>query len=169
MKLTNEEIARVFAMYLGCDIEFVYNSPYVTWIRENRRANLIGVRGIAAVLNPIRRNGKLDKNSENHLKVHLCKLLLTPLKNISDEDAIEVAKLKKKNIYNEGDEDAPKGRQGLLDYGYGIVITKSFCHEGFQYLMQKGYAVPLFFKVNHWANGKTAIELGIAISTPLSV
>lgn len=38
----------------------------------------------------------------------------------------------------------------------------------YQYLIFKGYAVPLWFGVNHWANGKTAIELGIAIDKTLN-
>jgi hypothetical protein len=33
----------------------------------------------------------------------------------------------------------------------------------FQYLISKGYAVPLWFGIDYWANGKTAIELNIAI------
>jgi len=33
----------------------------------------------------------------------------------------------------------------------------------YQDLIHKGYAVPIYFGPDHWANGKTAIELGIAI------
>jgi len=35
-------------------------------------------------------------------------------------------------------------------------------YDAYLYLISKGYAVPLFFEPNHWANGKTAIELNIA-------
>jgi hypothetical protein len=33
----------------------------------------------------------------------------------------------------------------------------------YQYLIQQGYAVPLFYGVGHPMNGKTAIELGLAL------
>jgi hypothetical protein len=35
--------------------------------------------------------------------------------------------------------------------------------ESFNQLILYGYAVPLWFGIGHWANGLTAIELGIAI------
>lgn len=82
------------------------------------------------------------------------KLLLKPLSAITDEDAIEVAKL---------DLNIPTAETGkfIVDrinrLGGGDNYT-------IQYLISKGYAVPLFFGVNHWANGKTAIELGIALT-----
>lgn len=62
MELTNEQIARVFAMYLGC--YFIDEG----W-KESRKC-----------LYP-------------HEMPHSCKLLLKPLSAITDEDAIEVAKI----------------------------------------------------------------------------
>lgn len=40
---------------------------------------------------------------------------------------------------------------------YGLRIFSAY-----QYLISKGYAAPLFFEPNHFANYKTAIELDLA-------
>lgn len=119
--LTNEEIARVFAMYLGqkCT-DWVNIVTYNAWLLHMCRFDL--------------------------------KLLLTPLELISDEDAIEVAKMCMLP-------DATK----FHTPEYGRTFLDDFNWETYQYLISKGYAVPLFFVPSHWANGKTAIELGIAI------
>lgn len=34
----------------------------------------------------------------------------------------------------------------------------------FQFLVSKGYAMPMWFELGHWANGKTALELGLGLS-----
>ncbi len=53
-----------------------------------------------------------------------------------------------------------------LDHTIGRVQLN--CRDGapyqmiYQYLMKQGYAVPLYFGPDHWANGKTALELEIA-------
>jgi len=49
--------------------------------------------------------------------------------------------------------------QWLSKYGKNRDVS----FEIYQYLVQQGYAVPLFFGLNNCANRKTAIELGIAI------
>lgn len=149
MKLTNEEIARVYRMYMPCEIA-----------DNGKRYELDGILK--------NENGltffTVDKNMglvERREQYHDFKLLLTPLSKISDEDAIEVAK------FHYG-RDTTWRRETLIEDGKRFVkdiswLTASVAIEVFQYLISKGYAVPLFFGVGHWANGKTAIELGIAI------
>jgi len=114
-------------------------------------------------------------------------LLLTPISQITDEHAIEIAEIldvggdcverHKDHIavydrYNDNANDINTlrlhfiGNYELLHIdeegrGYEFDLTRcSFVH---QYLISKGYDVPLFFGNNHWASCKTAIELGIAI------
>lgn len=93
-----------------------------------------------------------------------CKLLLTPLSAITDEHAVEVAK-----IVGCIDKECPESDFKYWgDYIKARLIMKGvddFYHSVkiFQYLISKGYAVPLFFGVDHQDNGKTAIECGIAI------
>jgi hypothetical protein len=49
-------------------------------------------------------------------------------------------------------------------YKYGPLSYISF-----QYLISKRYAVPIWFGALHWANGRTAFELGIAIESSCTV
>jgi hypothetical protein len=130
-QLTNEEKARVFAMYLG---QKVFSNSYSKGIRE-LTANDIG--------------NVLYSDDKGLLN-------LTPLQDITDEHAVEVAKMIKPNWYI--DEHNTKDIAWSLQHEFFDID-----YNVYQYLIQKGYAVPLFFGVNHWANGKTAIELGIAI------
>jgi len=136
-KLTNEEIARVFAMYLGCELKCSQSGA------------------LATVYHP-----------------HACadyehwQLLLTPLSKITDEHLVACYHL----------------HSGLIGYDYTCDFKpalemsrhwinmdgeKTLCKltQLSEYLRSKGYAVPLFFGIDHWANGKTPIELGIAIES----
>lgn len=134
VQLTNEEIARVFAVYLGCQC---------------------------------RNGGTLTHSLITHCLAAPfgfanTQMALTPLSKISDEDAIEVAKF---HIPIFGGLEIPKGsdfeKQAIREGKKSVL----YCYSAvlFQYLIQKGYAVPLFFGVNHPLNGKTAIELNLAI------
>jgi hypothetical protein len=108
---------------------------------------------------------------------------LTPLSAISDEDAIELAfkgGLAKGyeifKVYSKAPDTwvCVKTRRKYFDdelkfnedgYKYEEVYVTFYDLKAwqFQYLIQKGYAVPLFIEPNHPLNGKTAIELGLAI------
>lgn len=111
-------------------------------------------------------------------------LVLTPLDKITDEHAIEVAKLVmgngiepwivvryEKHIYYL---DVVRGNFTVNIYWLGKEI-KSFydgqipvgqdTYLAWQYLQSVGYAVPIYFGSGHWANGKTAFELDIAIDS----
>lgn len=142
-QLTQEEIARVFAMYGSATF-------------TESKGNMSGSGPAWYVVY------KYVEDERNDLSPY--KLLLTPLDRISDEDAIEVA-----NFRGFGSKSCK-----LLDLGYQSSITigndigsvQLFPYTDLhlsKYLISKGYAVPLFFAPNHLANGKTAIELGIAI------
>ena len=183
--LSNEQIARVFAMYMHCEALDIKAEP---------DENISKIQGIF-------RTGDLVDNYGNDLPLRDCKLLLTPLSAISDEDAIEVAKMSGfawqlveeergySNIVNEVFVDV----EGIDRQKSHIVLPIThICFEGFvtitfkgevfithedlsgqeyapstyfihQYLIQNGYAVPLFIEIGHPDNGKTAIELGLAI------
>ena len=88
-------------------------------------------------------------------------LSLIPLSKINGNDAIEVAKISgyegKKNMVQIGKEVVQDLLGNLQEYRSKnqFAIT--------QYLLSKYYAIPLFFGIEHWANGKTAIELKIAV------
>lgn len=158
-QLTREEIARVFALYMFSKVHYrnyTYCKNQKEIDEENERPldwkNTLGATTLVTTYAGSITSRELDK----------IKLLLTPLSRISDEDAIEVAKI----IWGE-----PKNwsmtllKQVLVDLYRKNSATLTLKSSVFinQYLISKGYAVPLFFALSHWANGKTAIELGIAI------
>lgn len=131
-KLTDEEIVRVFGMYIGT--KYRYKNEFGTYINNS----FLGI----------------------HVRGHIQEgavLLLKPLSGITDEDAIEVAHL--------------MGYTDINNKKFLIQAGKSEAHNPIarfctnMFLISKGYAVPLFFSPGHWANGKTAIELGIAIDS----
>lgn len=142
-KLTNQEIAKVFAMYIGCAL---YIRPYGTI----HKAKLSGV-----LPDKIFAQADGDKApSFYYTEKCECKLLLKTSYSITDEDAIQVAKFQGWII----NEDNLKNVSWSLQNEFFEIDYTTY-----QYLISKGYAVPLWFGVDHWANGKTAIELGIAI------
>ena len=115
-------------------------------------------------------------------------LVLKPLKDISDEDVLNCAELVTGTIkyafrivqkrtdsitlFNDTGYSSSKifvfWFDGRIDWYFvnangqlqSLPKRQDISH---QYLISESYAVPLFFSLNHWANGKTAIELGIAI------
>lgn len=160
-QLTNEERARVFAMYWG-------NISFENGIGGHCILSLTDVNDIGL--------GRI-----------IGKLLLTPLRKISDEDAIEVAKIVvHANIYLWEvlsmpnyievlgcDKDGDYYGGSVKIYFNGLISWEWYnrekqdgyetqSHFAFEELKIRGYAVPLWFGVGHWANGKTAIELEIA-------
>lgn len=95
---------------------------------------------------------------------------LLSLKNISDEHAIEVAKILGVEYAKEPfGSDKHFDKEGLIQFVQEI-FTNAYCDavacnaiKLFQYLQSLGYDVPLYFGLDNPNNGKTAIELGIAI------
>lgn len=137
--LTADQLARIFALYWG--------TPYI-YKGVQQSGNGYGTMFIYMI----------SANS---------KLILTPLSAIRDEDALEVAKiaLPQTKLYeylwfaDNGKalvQTIAEGKESNYHYPDAIFITI------FQYLIRKGYAVPLWIDVDHPYNGKTAIEIGIA-------
>ena len=148
-------------MYLGCTIQH----------EDDQFAELIGVVNVDAhfIHEETGSYGFKDVRFSG-------KLLLTPLSEITDEHAVEVAKvlnwLGKEQIEQRIEE--PGLKEQCISFGKKIVHKLTIRNEVviqqhnliycYQYLASIGYAVPLFFGIEHWANGKTPIDLGIAIS-----
>lgn len=124
-QLTNEEAAKVYAMYIGlaCMCE-----------------------------DSIERISGFTVDKVESFGTSYAQLLLKPLSEISDEDAA---------ICWENDNYIPD-TQDIKHVSRLFVEMSAKQH---QFLISRGYSVPLFFAPNHWANGKTPIELGIAIKS----
>jgi hypothetical protein len=147
-KLTNEEIARVFAMYLGsaCLLEDGNISDKTTMISLSGQL-MVDYNNIG---------------STEH-EINYCKLLIKPLSKITDPHYVKLCKIYYPNL----DNTVEDGRELIsILYETKSAFERNDCFDIiyiYQYLIQQGYAVPLFFGINHWANGKTAIELEIAV------
>lgn len=148
MELTTEEKARIFAMYLGQDC--LCNTGEVLKLEiRSESVNEIGLWPAT-----------LD----------MCKLILRPLSKVTDEDAIEVSKLKDialeqyEHAVHRGDSKfiqfisvtfrtgRRESEEEIIDFnGEGLN------NEQAQFLISKGYAVRI------WPHYKTPIELGLAI------
>lgn len=169
--LTTEQIARVFAMY--------YGQRYISDPNGEEPQNfpVIGETLTCFEYYPNSKCGDV--------------LLLRPLSSITDEDALEVAKIIAQRPPHYGLHDADITRNGtvvdvvFLDKSHEVISiglngdnllyvwesdgTRSILERvkgqpmAYQYLTQQGYAVPLFIAPGHPDNGKTAIELGLAI------
>jgi len=148
-KLTNEEVVKVLGGYLNCEVEFE---------KELSDPNKIGSGKVRRRI----RYYDLDERIVENIK-----LLITPISAITDEHAIEVAdilKYKSEEYFKEnlGYSRIDAVKMLLLEKGNYMGQICNILHS-YEYLKSKGYDVPLWFGINHWANGKTAIELGIAI------
>ncbi len=136
VQLTNEEKAKVFAMYMGAEVSNIYN---------NKNGTVSGAYLPCTV--------GVKYNTLWYLDVSECQLLLTPLSAITDEDAVEVW-----HLDNSGEPDDTY----TVEFVKHWIENDLLSWDHYEYLKSKFYAVPIFFAPYHPANGKTAIELGIA-------
>lgn len=144
-QLTHEEEAKVFAAHLPC---MVLCGMQIGWRLSQKTY-------------PANLHFYVENRHRN------LKLLLTPLSDITDEHAIEVGKIigyrfdkSRPGVYQRAVEDSRK----IATNVYSLVRGSESIISIYLYLISKGYAVPLWFGIDHWANGMTAIELKIAIS-----
>lgn len=121
------------------------------------------------VMGAIPESGKvlLGERSIQLVEVVDCRLLLKHLSEISDEDAIQVAIILRSPhaIYHLSDrKNMIESTKYWIEHGLIAVFSSNAVqnHLAYQYLKEKGYAVPLFIELGHSDNGMTAIELGIA-------
>lgn len=146
-KLNHQEISLVFAMYLGQEFQFEKEDP----------ETLDGITTGGVVL-----GDQADESGEATYGIDDCKLLLTNLADISDEDAIQIATMCEFTY----SPSVSLGKEIVNSFS-SVLWTESYSPMqlvgAYQFLIFKGYSVPLWFDVDHWANSKTAIELGIAI------
>lgn len=142
MELSNEEKAKIFALYLGCDC--IDNGAGI-------KRKLVAIGGID---NGGFCYGKLKNKAHTFASfVSDFKLLLKPLSSITEEDALEVGEMK-------GDpyiKHRPN-KKHLIDYiRKNIDEWQEHSVKIYEYLKQRYYAVTLY------PYGKNAFEMGLAI------
>lgn len=152
MKLTNEEKRKTFGQHIGC--EAIFNKEGFLQVKGE-------LLGVDAYGNSFISTGRAIPPYKI-CDIDFSFLLLTPISSITDEHAIEFYSLNA--AYPTNDLDDIIKIETVKEW---LIANESpICWDAYQYLISKGYAVPLWFGVGHWANGKTAIELGIAIEKP---
>lgn len=165
--ITDEQVARIFAMYYGADYAFGY-------------ADGAKFHGVSNMNFNQCKAGPLELSAN-------CKLLLTPLEDIEYEDALAVCAAACPELYG----DYRFNKWEVIDRndngGTYIKIARHKSAEYFtinkstaevyiwdtdfndidqmysQVYFQRAIAVPLHIAYMHPLNGKTAIELGVAV------
>ena len=143
-RLTLEEIKIVLSQYIGCKVK----DTLLEWSGEKLLINEVN-DGICLLLNQ-----------------GILKLLLIPLVELTNEDAIVIGKIAGWSHLSD---------EGLIANVKELMCTNKLFNQqtniaGFtwfkihHYLLSKGYAAPLFFVDEHWANGMNALELELAIT-----
>mgnify|MGYP000202069013 CR=1 FL=1 len=148
-KLSSEEIADVFALYNK---------------QGARHVGFMGTGGTNDKMYYVLDSVLNEDNEGDDVKTFDdWKLLLSRLEDITDEDANPLYTLMNGKPYT-GNIEIETVSERLL---YCIRIFqsqgKSLPYNVTQELINRRFEVPLWFGIDHWANGKTAIELGIAI------
>lgn len=143
-------MAGIFALYIG--------QPIILFDKEGNQ--------IPATIEGIDFIGKKLISERTFYNFEETKILLTPLAAITEEDIMEIGKMR--GLDEEYFADRKTDAIGLTKLLFIEEIYKIKCsHSGldiYQYLISKGYAIPLWFGIDHWANSKTALELGIGIN-----
>lgn len=178
-QLTTEQKARVFAMYYGC--------PFTDEGWKETRAMLYPTEcpdTVQLALRPL--SAITDEDAES-----LAKVMCDYWDENNRVSFIGMRKPEWANLYHEsifcievegfinfpGDSRFYKSgmieidtEDSTLNYSRyeedGKVLKDDYCFNtglAYQFLIQRGYAVPLFIAPGHPLNGKTAIELGLAI------
>jgi len=165
-QLTIEQKARVFAQHIGCALS-VPNKPREHWYPFDQNEGGLRLEGVIGGRMFVRRIAETVTD-----KYKQCYLLLRPLSAITDEDAIGLAKLYEPNSI---EHEVSRLSAVCVDYTISASLPTHedtlFIEDDWsglsilavQYLIQRGYAVPLFIAPGHPLNGKTAIEMGMAI------
>ena len=146
MEITNDIKAKVFAQYLGQKARLTGNVTLST------------LRGV--LINDHKHwcvwlTGKTQSSEESKglsYAIEDCKLILKPLSEITDEDAIEVCKLQWGNHYTEN-----KLINALLS-SVRSIEPQAYFANAYQFLQSRGYDLPQYL-----LGGKTLHECNLAI------
>lgn len=159
MELTTEQKARVFALYIGSRIEYAtqhgpseIQSVGILSIGQQWDDTIFCVRG------------QINGDILGGVDLESDRLLLRPLSAITEEDAMDFIKVRNSINWKGPQDKEAVTRYVLAAIGPPIEQGFGFHWEVYQFLIQRGYAVPLFITPGHPDNGKTAIELGLAIA-----
>ncbi len=92
-----------------------------------------------------------------HTATHMLLNPLLHLMSLEDLSGEHIAQVEKMEVEN-------MDLALTVDESKDLIIARRFdlTFPTFMYLISLGYDMPLYFEPKHWANTKTAIELGLA-------
>lgn len=90
-----------------------------------------------------------DSRPNDNFRIDKCVLVLKDIADITEDHFNYVIKLE---------------RKALLMYQYDKLDVNKLNTMSIQFLADMGYMVPIWFGVDHWANGKSLFELKIAVN-----
>lgn len=169
MKLSTEQLANIFAERIGKNVMITYNDPDLKNLNGEVEIDSVSKECVSFANHA---DYYFSKDAENEIEI---KLILTPLKKISDEDCKVLVQLKSSlYLYPEifdmsGSRGKTFGFNFEFQYASSARRRRNYQYWNnmelpqIQYLKRRGYDLPEFFEINHPGNGKTLIELGIAI------
>lgn len=150
MENTHEVKVKVFAQYIGQKFRVTEREHFI----QNGTLNRVGMNGLLGIM----RNDSFFYSSH----VDNCKLILKPLNLISDEDAVEVAKIwhkgERNDVINLSESNRIRYINNMKEQLKFSVEKDSWSLNVYQYLQSKGYDLP-----NYLLEGKTLQEAGLAI------
>jgi hypothetical protein len=163
-KLTAAEIARIFMMYPGAEMILEKSG------RIEKLAGTLLEGNVLELIYSIEKNGITYLKEPVYYEYFPFKLLLTPVEKITDDHAIEVARVAFGNFHA----TIENGRNyvhhcifkcGLPEEKVRELLLPAWKHyKIYQYLLLHRYALPIWFDdMDSPLNNKTPIELGIAI------
>lgn len=161
-QLTNTEIIQVFSTYLGSaatiQCQKIDSSPF----------QFLGARfndffsKVELILKGDFSGGTHCVNQESPVPVSDgCLLRLKHYGQLTDQQCIE--SIVSCGIVLFGHDDAKRAENARNMINDMYHVAQSIHFETYRHLALLGVDVPHYFGYNHWANGKTATELGLAI------
>lgn len=164
IELTNEQKARIFAMYgYQTPVRSIDGDGYILTMYPKALKIVLHKIMPGQILHGISHNddnGSLHRTYLN--KDRAVKLILIPLSAISDKHAILIAELAG-FIHFQLHNGKSFLKEFLSEKGLIFNTNPYRVINIYNQLILLKYAVPLFIEAGHPDNGKTAIDLGLAI------
>lgn len=171
MELTTEQRARIFALYLGCEATLTgdrYHEGPPPVIASALCRDGIGLSA----------NGLDGRMRSWEVPFEETQLILRSVSAITDDETVMVGLLSGYVLRTDANESIGWSRESLIERIWEAFLSfDSIYSDGeerkidmlssaaFQYLTQQGVSLPLFIAPSHPYNGKTAIDLGLAIDS----
>jgi len=167
MNLTNEQLARVFHLHVGVEAVMFNKENYTALAKEHEPSMVDYIQKNFPDKTEIK---KLSAFEISCFKIEHILLKLIPISAISAEHLSILSSVycnetvyKMEGVYINGMFKFYRIIDGVKSFVNNVYVD-SLPATIYQQLLLWGYAVPIYIEAGHPDNGKTAIELGVAIA-----